>query len=82
MYCNFNFLQCTKPCGGGTQRRSVKCLEYDIKMNALRESTQCRYTTREPIYRTCNTEKCEGGFYIHWHRKIGLYFVFYRRTEK
>ncbi|XP_070854221.1 thrombospondin type-1 domain-containing protein 4 isoform X1 [Drosophila suzukii] len=51
--------ECTKPCGGGTQRRSVKCLEYDIKMNALRESTQCRYTTREPIYRTCNTEKCE-----------------------
>jgi len=40
----------------------VKCLEYDIKMNALRESSQCRYTTREPIYRTCNAEKCEGGF--------------------
>ncbi|KAH8281807.1 hypothetical protein KR054_003092, partial [Drosophila jambulina] len=51
--------ECTKPCGGGTQRRSVKCLEYDVKLNALRESTQCRYASRDPIYRNCNAEKCE-----------------------
>ncbi|EDX04551.1 thrombospondin type-1 domain-containing protein 4 isoform X1 [Drosophila simulans] len=50
--------ECTKPCGGGTQRRSVRCLEYDIKMNALRESTHCRYTNREPIYRNCNVQAC------------------------
>ncbi|XP_030561294.1 thrombospondin type-1 domain-containing protein 4 isoform X1 [Drosophila novamexicana] len=51
--------ECTKSCEGGTQRRTVKCLEYDDKQNALRESTKCRYALREPIYRNCNTQKCE-----------------------
>ncbi|KAM8717604.1 hypothetical protein ACLKA7_004322 [Drosophila subpalustris] len=51
--------ECTKSCDGGTQRRSVKCLEYDEKLNALRESNKCRYALREPIYRNCNTQKCE-----------------------
>ncbi|XP_043654552.1 thrombospondin type-1 domain-containing protein 4 isoform X2 [Drosophila teissieri] len=51
--------ECTKACGGGTQRRTVRCLEYDIKMNALRESTHCRYTNRDPIFRNCNVQTCE-----------------------
>ncbi|XP_044316123.1 thrombospondin type-1 domain-containing protein 4 [Drosophila rhopaloa] len=51
--------ECSKSCGGGNQRRSVKCLEYDMKLNVLRESSQCRYTTREPIYRGCNAQNCE-----------------------
>ncbi|XP_051858406.1 thrombospondin type-1 domain-containing protein 4 isoform X1 [Drosophila albomicans] len=51
--------ECTRSCDGGTQRRSVKCLEYDEKLNALRESTKCRYALREHIYRNCNTQKCE-----------------------
>ncbi|KAH8410574.1 hypothetical protein KR009_003813 [Drosophila setifemur] len=51
--------ECTKSCGGGTQRRSVKCLDYDLKLNALRESTACRYAARDPIYRSCNTQSCE-----------------------
>ncbi|XP_037958747.1 thrombospondin type-1 domain-containing protein 4 isoform X2 [Teleopsis dalmanni] len=50
---------CSKSCDGGTQRRSVKCLEYDEKENVLHESTKCRYSLREPIYRSCNTQKCE-----------------------
>ncbi|XP_030240028.1 thrombospondin type-1 domain-containing protein 4 isoform X1 [Drosophila navojoa] len=51
--------ECTKSCDGGTQRRTIKCLEYDDKQNALRESARCRYALREPIYRNCNTQKCE-----------------------
>jgi len=31
------------------------------KLNALRESNKCRYALREPIYRNCNTQKCEGN---------------------
>ncbi|XP_023031562.2 papilin isoform X1 [Drosophila willistoni] len=50
--------ECSKPCNG-TQRRSVKCLEYDNKQNILRDSNKCRYALREPIFRSCNTEKCE-----------------------
>ncbi|XP_017099283.2 thrombospondin type-1 domain-containing protein 4 isoform X1 [Drosophila bipectinata] len=51
--------ECTKSCGGGTQRRAVKCLDYDLKLNILKESNQCRYAARDPIYRNCNTELCE-----------------------
>ncbi|XP_073823573.1 thrombospondin type 1 domain containing lonely heart isoform X2 [Musca autumnalis] len=51
--------ECTKTCDGGTQRRSVKCLEYNEQENALKESNKCRYSIREPIYRSCNTHKCE-----------------------
>ncbi|ALC39280.1 CG6232, partial [Drosophila busckii] len=50
--------ECTKSCDGGTQRRSVKCLEYDERLNALRESNKCRYAIRESIYRPCNANKC------------------------
>lgn len=51
--------ECTKTCDGGTQRRSVKCLELDLRENTLKESKKCRYAEREPIYRGCNTHKCE-----------------------
>ncbi|XP_036321209.1 thrombospondin type-1 domain-containing protein 4 isoform X3 [Rhagoletis pomonella] len=51
--------ECTKTCDGGTQRRSVKCLEYDERESSMRESSKCRYSLREPIYRSCNTHKCE-----------------------
>ncbi|XP_032595100.2 thrombospondin type-1 domain-containing protein 4-like isoform X1 [Drosophila grimshawi] len=51
--------ECTKSCDGGTQRRNVRCLEYDEKQNALRESNKCRYAVREPIFRNCNAQKCE-----------------------
>ncbi|XP_054741573.1 thrombospondin type-1 domain-containing protein 4 isoform X1 [Anastrepha obliqua] len=51
--------ECTKTCDGGTQRRSVKCLEYDEREGAMRESAKCRYSLREPIYRSCNTHNCD-----------------------
>ncbi|XP_067620211.1 thrombospondin type-1 domain-containing protein 4 isoform X2 [Eurosta solidaginis] len=51
--------ECTKPCDGGTQRRSVKCLEYSEREGAMVDSMKCRYSLREPIYRSCNTHKCE-----------------------
>uniref|UniRef100_A0A1I8PD91 PLAC domain-containing protein n=1 Tax=Stomoxys calcitrans TaxID=35570 RepID=A0A1I8PD91_STOCA len=51
--------ECTKTCDGGTQRRSVKCLEYNELENILKESNKCRYSIREPIYRSCNTHKCD-----------------------
>ncbi|XP_055923558.1 thrombospondin type-1 domain-containing protein 4 isoform X2 [Eupeodes corollae] len=50
--------ECTKSCDGGTQRRSVKCLEVNETENTLTESIKCRYSKREPIYRSCNTFAC------------------------
>uniref|UniRef100_A0A1B0G2D5 PLAC domain-containing protein n=1 Tax=Glossina morsitans morsitans TaxID=37546 RepID=A0A1B0G2D5_GLOMM len=52
---------CTKSCDGGTQKRSVKCLEYDERENILRDSLKCRYSLREPIYRSCNTHTCDDA---------------------
>lgn len=49
---------CSKTCGGGMQRRSVRCLEINRKDNILQESQKCLYVEREPIYSTCNTMKC------------------------
>ncbi|XP_033236343.1 thrombospondin type-1 domain-containing protein 4 isoform X2 [Drosophila pseudoobscura] len=51
--------QCTKSCDGGTQRRSVRCLEYNATLNSLQDSTRCRYAAREPIFRSCNTNDCD-----------------------
>ncbi|XP_041451857.1 thrombospondin type-1 domain-containing protein 4 isoform X2 [Drosophila obscura] len=50
--------QCTKSCDGGTQRRNLRCLEYDGTQNNLRDSTKCRYAARETIFRSCNTHDC------------------------
>ncbi|BFF94988.1 thrombospondin type-1 domain-containing protein 4 [Drosophila madeirensis] len=51
--------KCTKSCNGGTQRRSVRCLDYDATQNSLRDSTKCRYAAREPIFRSCNAQDCD-----------------------
>ncbi|XP_055372199.1 thrombospondin type-1 domain-containing protein 4-like [Condylostylus longicornis] len=62
-YCNAKWhysewTECSHPCGGGSQKRFVKCLEIDQKENILRESHKCRYSDREPVVSTCNNQKC------------------------
>lgn len=61
MYVLSLILKCSKLCDGGIQRRTVKCLQYDEKENILKESMKCRYSLREPIYRSCNTSPCNNG---------------------
>lgn len=51
-------LQCTKSCGSGTQRRTVKCFEPDVKEALLKESQSCRYSERPQGFRSCNTHEC------------------------
>ncbi|XP_055851602.1 thrombospondin type-1 domain-containing protein 4-like [Episyrphus balteatus] len=53
------WFECSRPCGEGTQRRYAKCLDYDWQENVLQESNSCKYMEREPVYGTCNTQKCE-----------------------
>lgn len=50
--------ECSKKCGGGTQRRTVKCVEPNISEGTMKESQSCRYAERESIYRVCNEQKC------------------------
>ncbi|EAA13911.4 AGAP010003-PA [Anopheles gambiae str. PEST] len=50
--------ECTKPCGGGNQRRVVKCLEFNLRDKLLQESGGCRYADRPTSYRVCNEESC------------------------
>lgn len=56
--------ECSKKCGGGTQRRVVKCVEPIENDGIMKESQNCRFAEREAIYRTCNEEKCEGIIFI------------------
>ncbi|XP_053663428.1 thrombospondin type-1 domain-containing protein 4 [Anopheles marshallii] len=50
--------ECTKPCGGGNQRRVIKCLEFNLRDKLLQESGGCRYSDRPISYRVCNEESC------------------------
>jgi len=49
---------CNKKCGGGTQRRTVKCVEPNEVEELYKESVNCKYSEREIAYRSCNEEKC------------------------
>ncbi|XP_039949291.1 ADAMTS-like protein 3 isoform X1 [Bactrocera tryoni] len=51
--------ECSRSCGDGVQRRYAKCLEFDWKQKAMVESSNCKYLEREPVYGTCNVQKCE-----------------------
>lgn len=56
----FHF-QCTKNCGSGTQRRTVKCLEPNLDDLQMKDSYNCKYIERLPAFRSCNVQGCEGG---------------------
>jgi hypothetical protein len=49
---------CTKTCGGGTQKRTVKCFEPNSREKQLKESQTCKYAERPVGYRNCNTHSC------------------------
>lgn len=55
---NFLLSQCTKPCDAGNQRRTVKCLEFNLRDKVMQESASCRYADRPMAYRVCNEEAC------------------------
>ncbi|CAG9799230.1 unnamed protein product [Chironomus riparius] len=50
--------ECSKSCGNGMQKRTVKCLEVDKKDMTLRESNSCKYLERPTSMRYCNTHNC------------------------
>lgn len=50
--------ECTKPCDAGNQRRTVKCLEFNLRDKVMQESASCRYADRPMAYRVCNEEAC------------------------
>ncbi|XP_070496473.1 thrombospondin type-1 domain-containing protein 4 isoform X2 [Chironomus tepperi] len=50
--------ECSKSCGNGMQKRTVKCLEVDKKDMTLRESNSCKYLERPTSMRYCNTQSC------------------------
>lgn len=60
LFLDSEFTQCTKACGSGTQRRTIKCLEPNTKEKLLRETDNCRYSERLQAFRHCNTHECEN----------------------
>lgn len=51
---------CSKKCGGGTQRRIVKCLQPNLTEGQMKESNNCKYSDRELAYKACNEHDCRG----------------------
>lgn len=52
-------IQCTKKCGGGTQKRTVKCFEPSLDTTQMKETDNCKYSERPQGFRNCNTHSCE-----------------------
>lgn len=51
-------VQCSAPCGGGVQRRLVKCVNTQTGL-AEEDSDQCSHETWPESKRPCATEDCE-----------------------
>ncbi|KAG5675697.1 hypothetical protein PVAND_005581 [Polypedilum vanderplanki] len=50
--------ECSKPCGNGIQKRTVKCLEIEKNEKVLKESKNCKYSERPNAMKYCNTQDC------------------------
>lgn len=48
--------QCSKPCNGGTQRRSVRCTLHHRGQSI--DNKYCQLLEKEPLERACNTQEC------------------------
>lgn len=52
----FSSVQCSSPCDGGNQRRTVKCVRPIGA--AMKESDGCKFVDRKPIFQSCNSHAC------------------------
>lgn len=69
------FFKCSKSCGGGSQKRTIKCLEVDRVNKVLRESKNCKYVERPLIIRHCNMEDCTGKLIKFLFLLLIFYFI-------
>lgn len=53
-------LQCTRSCGSGTQRRTIKCLSFEQSDGEMKESDNCKHKKRKRASQTCNVHSCDA----------------------
>ncbi|KAJ6649909.1 Thrombospondin type-1 domain-containing protein 4, partial [Pseudolycoriella hygida] len=51
---------CSRPCGTGLQKRSIKCLRYEPIEGEMKESDSCRHKKRKRASQQCNTHSCDS----------------------
>lgn len=56
---NFYYLQCSRACGTGLQKRTVKCLSYEPNDGEMKESDNCKHKRRKRAAQACNVHSCE-----------------------
>lgn len=64
--------KCTKTCGGGTQRRSAKCMD---KTNQVISDAQCN-ENEKVIEQVCNNQKCPVWSFDDWTPVIYIFLNF------
>lgn len=56
---HLNYLQCSRACGTGLQKRTVKCLSYEPNEGEMKESDNCKHKRRKRAAQACNVHSCE-----------------------
>lgn len=67
--------ECNKPCGGGTQKRTIKCLAPNVTEKNLEESLNCKYSERPIGYRKCNSHNCSQNNSNHLSKQNSANFI-------
>lgn len=53
------YSQCSRPCGTGSQKRTIKCLSYEPNDGEMKESDSCRHKKRKRASQACNMHSCD-----------------------
>ncbi|GAB0094710.1 thrombospondin type-1 domain-containing protein 4 [Sergentomyia squamirostris] len=52
---------CTKACGEGSQKRTVRCFAPNLREKSLQESHECLYSEKPVAFKRCNSHPCDGS---------------------
>lgn len=57
--CVCKFLQCSASCGGGVQRRLIKCVDTKAETDEEVDAAQCDDELQPVSTQKCNVQECE-----------------------
>lgn len=55
----FKTLQCSASCGGGVQRRLIKCVDTKAETDEEVDPAQCDHELQPASTQKCNVQECE-----------------------